>query len=117
MRGIEKFYKSQSGTHEYLDAGGEQTLIEITNSKRGFISGILVDMNNLTKNGTFKLYSKIDGTNYREVDSQVFTFATDSKGALFDVKFPLNVDFKLTYEEETNEGDDRDMPFSYYLEG
>lgn len=116
MIGIPNIYKPITGIHDYVDAGGEQTIIEITNSTKKFITGIMLDMVNITQNATLKLYSKIDGTNYREIDSQVFTEASDSDGILIDVKIPINIDFKLTYTEASDEGDDRDIPYNYLLE-
>lgn len=117
MIGIPEIYKPITGIHDYVDAGGEQTIIEITGSSRKFITGIMIDMVNITQNGTFKLYSKIDGTNYREIDSLVFTEISDSNGVLINTKIPVNIDFKLTYTESVDETDDRNMPYSYMLEG
>jgi len=100
----------------YLDAGSEQTIFEITNSNKTYISQIMLDMNNITKDGEIKLYSKIDGTNYREVAIYGFTFLTDSKGLLVSLKIPINNDFKITYAEDSDEGDDRIISYNYVLE-
>jgi len=100
----------------YLDAGGEQTIFEITNSNKTYISQIMLDVNNITKDGEIKLYSKIDGINYREIAIYGFTFLTDSKGLLISLKIPINNDFKITYVEDSDEGDDRIIFYNYVLE-
>ncbi len=105
-----------TGTFSYLDAGGEQTIFEVTGTAKFFVTGIMTDMTNITQNGTFKLYSKIDGTNYKELDSQAFTVATDSDGVLFDFRIPIDTDFKLTYTEGADEGAARDISYKYTLE-
>lgn len=105
------------GTFSYLDAGGEQDVFEITGSSRKFIAGILLDLSNMTENGTIRVYSKIDGSNYRLLDEFYFTVATDPDGFLLNVKVPISVDFKVTYEESADEGAARDIPYAYVLEG
>lgn len=106
-----------SGSLSYLDAGGEQTVFEITAVTKHFVTGIMVDMTTITQNGTFKLYSKIDGTNYRELAALIFTVATDSDGVLFDYRVSVDTDFKLTYTEGADEGAVRALPYKYTLEG
>ena len=100
----------------YLDAGGEQTIFEITDNTKTYISQIMLDFVNIIENGIIKLYSKIDGTNYREIAIFAFTFLTDSKGLLINLRIPINVDFKITYEEDVDEGADRIIPYNYILE-
>jgi hypothetical protein len=103
-------------TFTYLDAGGEQTIFEITSSSKTFISQIMLDMNNIAQNGVITLYSKIDGTNYREMAIYGFTFLTDSKGLLINLKIPVDTDFKITYTEDFDEGAARTIPYKYILE-
>lgn len=105
-----------SASFSYLDAGGEQTVFEITGVAKHFVTGIMVDMTTITQNGTFKLYSKIDGTNYRELSAITFTVASDSDGVLLDFRVPVDTDFKLTYTEGADEGAARAMPYKYILE-
>ena len=104
------------GTLSYLDAGGEQTVVELIGTTRRVIFGVWLDMTNLTENGVIKVYYKIDGTNYRLVTSASFTVATDDDGFLIDVNFPVNQDFKVTYTEDADEGAARDIPFSLQYE-
>ncbi len=101
----------------YLDSGGEKTIFEIIGSSKTYISQIILDLVNMTQNGTVKLYSKIDGTNYREIKSYSFTVLTDSDGLIIDLKIPINKTFKITYSEGIDEGADRIIPYNYVLEG
>jgi hypothetical protein len=105
------------GTFSYLDAGGEVDIIEITPVDGEQIDGIWIDLVNMTQNGTIKLYSKIDGSNYRQVSisgtiqSYAFTVADGVDGVYIPGPFSINTDFKVSYEEGANEGADRAIPF------
>jgi hypothetical protein len=106
----------QTGTLSYLDAGGEQTVIELTPTTRKIIAGIWLDLVNMTQDGTIKLYYKIDGANYREFTSQTFTVATDSDGTYINLNMGITSDFKVTYTEGADEGAARDLPYQIILE-
>lgn len=100
----------EDSTLTYLDAGGEQTVIELTpGGVRLIVSTITLDLSNLTQNGTFKMYSKVDGTNYREIDS--LAVVAGDAGAVISSPFHINTDFKITYTETVDEGADRDIPY------
>lgn len=107
-----------SGTFSYLDAGGEQDVIAISNSTRKIIYGVWLDLSNMTQNGTVKLYYKIDGTNYRQVNmrgtvqSYAFTVATGVDGLYINLTFAITNDFKITYTEGADEGAARDILYS-----
>jgi hypothetical protein len=101
--------------YSYTNAGGEQTIFEITTHEKSYINQIMLDFINLTKNGIIKLYSKIDGITYREILIFAFTVLTDTKGCLINVKIPIDIDFKITYTEETDEGVARTIPYNYIL--
>lgn len=100
------------GTFSYLDAGGEQTVFEMIFTARKIIHGIWLDFTTITQNGTIKIYYKIDGTNYREVESYAFTVATDSDGFYIDLNMGITDHFKVTYTEGGDEGADRAIPYS-----
>jgi len=101
-----------AGNFNYLDAGAEQTIIELTITDRKIIQGAWLDLFNMTQNGTIKCYYKVDGTNYREFSSEAFTVATDSDGVYIDLNMGVSQDFKLTYTEGADEGGDRVMPYA-----
>lgn len=100
------------GTFSYLDAGGEQTVIELVITDRKIIQGAWLDMVNLTQDGTVKCYYKVDGANYREVSSEAFTVATDSDGWYIDLNMGVSDDFKITYTEGADEGAARNIPYA-----
>ena len=104
-----------TGTLTYLDAGGKQTIKEITNTTRKLVKGIFVDCNVLTQNGTIGFEVKVDGTNYRNVANKAFTVATDDS-VWFEVNCGVTEDFKFTYTEGADEGADRALPYMLYLE-
>lgn len=110
------------GTFSYLDAGGEQDVVEITPTTRVKIVGIWLDLSNMTQNGTIKLYHKIDGTNYRQLSiygteqSYAFTVGDGVDGLMIPYNFYVDSDFKVTYEEGADEGAARDIPYNLFYE-
>ncbi len=96
----------------YLDAGGEQTLVELTGTTRKIVDSVWADTAALTQNGSFEVYVKIDGTNYRLWKSVSFTVATDGAINVLAGIGPVafNTDFKVTYTEGGDEGADRSIP-------
>lgn len=97
---------------DYLDAGGEQTLVELTGTTRKIVDSIWADTEVLTQNGTFKVYVKIDGTNYRLWKSVSFAVASDGAINVLAGIGPVafNTDFKVTYTEGGDEGAARNIP-------
>ncbi len=120
MIGVKENNKRFSGSFIYLDAGGEQTLIEVLSGKFSFITSIFIDTTTLTQNGTFKLYHKIDGSNYKLSESIAFTAGSGEDAKVitsnFNFKIPLCGDFKLTYQESVDEGADRTLYYNYVIE-
>lgn len=109
-----------SGTFSYLDTGGEQDVVEITNTTRKIVNALWVDAVNLTNNGTFKVYYKVDGTNYREITDLAYTITNGTTEAVNLLAYAgglgVTEDFKVTYEEATDEGAARDIPYSVIYE-
>lgn len=102
---------SSSGTFSYLDAGAEQTIVEVTPTTAEEIN-IWLDLSNLTQNGKIRFYYKIDGSNYREVEEWSFTVATDSDGFNSNTNLVVGASqYKITYEEDVDEGAARDIPY------
>ena len=112
---IQKY--EETGTFSYLDAGGEQDVIELADESYKFLLGVWLDLSNMTQNGTIKVYYKIDGTNYRQlsvggtVQSYAFTVADAVDGVYLDLQIGIIHDFKVTYEEGGDEGAARDLPY------
>ena len=104
-----------SGTLSYLDAGGEQTIVELTTTTRKHIYGISLDLSNITIDAAvIKAYIKPDGTNYREIQAKQLTFnaSTDGDGVYIDLNMGITSDFKVTFTEGGDEGAARDIPYS-----
>lgn len=104
-----------SGTFSYLDAGGEQTVVELTTTTRKQVYGISLDLTNITIDAAvIKIYLKPDGTNYREIQAKRLTFnaSTDGDGVYIDLNMGITSDFKVTFTEGGDEGADRDIPYS-----
>ena len=104
-----------TGTFSYLDVGAEQTVFEVSGSQRGFIDGIILDLNTITLNGTVRLYSRVDGVNYRLLVTHTYHVGVDPVGLFLDMKFPANVDFLISYEESADEAAARAIPYTYTL--
>lgn len=106
----------ESGTFTYVDAGAEQTILELTGDVPRLVKGILLDLVNITLDGTIIVYTKIDKTNYRELERFPFTVASDPDGVYINREYPIVSDFKVTYTESGDEGSDRDIPYALIYE-
>jgi len=106
----------KTGIFSYTDAGGEQTVYELSNDNNKIIHSAFLDLFTMAQNGTIKVYCKIDGTNYREFMSKSFTVATDSDGVFIDLNFAVVRAVKITYTEESNEGTARAIPYIFSYE-
>ena len=93
--------------------GGELDVIEDTTTTRRRITAE-IDLINMTKDGTIRVYRKVDGTNYR-LYSEV-TFLVGGTIKAFDVSFTTNQAWKITYEEAVDEGSNRSIPFNTLTE-
>lgn len=69
-----------TGTFSYDEtSAAEQDAITLTIAERSVIGSIHIDMVNVTQDTTIKTYHKIDGTNYRLVQTNSW-LTTDSDG-------------------------------------
>jgi hypothetical protein len=107
---------SVSGTFQLQTNTDEQTLLEIQpGTKIIRIYNLYLDLNAITQNTTIKVYSKIDGSNYREIPAMTITNISppQSKGiALKEIVF--DKDLKITIKSATAEGATRDIPYRYF---
>lgn len=69
---------SYTGTLSYDTTGGVQTLKEMTISSLTEIGSMFIDMSAASSSVRFRLWVKIDGTNYREIGQGVEVGAGDS---------------------------------------
>jgi len=89
-----------AGPFSYLDAGGEQDVIvdALTTRRRIWLD-------------TFRIYRKVDGGNYDLYAKQPVTIGADEERA-WDAEFTVNQGWKLTYEEDVDEGAARAIPYN-----
>ena len=99
-----------AGPYSYLDAGGEQDVYEDTAITRRHVY-LDASNRNMAQTGTFRIYRKIDGTNYDLYTSQPVKIIAGSDRA-WDVEFTTNQHWKITYEEDVDEGTARDIPYN-----
>lgn len=99
-----------AGPYSYTDAGGEQTVKEDTLTTRRHIH-VEVSNRNMTQTGTFRIYRKVDGSNYDLYTSQAVKVAAGSDRA-WDAEFTTNQAWKVTYEENSDEGAARNIPYN-----
>ena len=98
------------GTFSHPSGITEQTIVEVVLTKRTLVRTILIDLVNLTKGCTLRLYHKIDGTNYREVDDYAWDVAM-CDGVEID-SFMTDHAFKVTIQSDEAEGASRDIPYT-----
>ena len=102
-----------TGPFSYLDAGGEQNVVEDVATTRRRIS-VEFDLSAMTVNGTVRLYRKVDGSTYA-IYSEV-TFNQAGAEQIFDYQFTTNQAWKLTYTEVSDEGAARSIPYEVITE-
>ena len=103
-----------TGPYSYLDAGGEQDVYEdaVTTRRRIWV---VVSNRNMTQTGTFRIYRKVDGANYDlYIETPVTVGAGDERG--WDAEFTLNQNWKITYEEDVDEGAARAIPYNVIIQ-
>lgn|SRR4030065_553254 len=103
------------GSYTYTNAGGTQSIQEVSNILKIRVKGIIVDCTNLTQNGTLGFWAKVDGINYRQLKTASFTVASDDS-IMLNIDLDCNYDFKFTWTEGGDEGADRALPFQLSYE-
>ena len=98
------------GPYSYLDAGGEQDVYEDTAVTRRRI-WLVASNRNMTQTGTFRLYWMVNGVNYDLYIEQPVLIAAGEERA-WDREFTINQPWKMTYEEDVDEGAARDIPYN-----
>lgn len=103
-----------SGTISHPAGVAEQDSLEITPAELTEYSILLLDMNALAQNTTIRIYIKINGTDYRLIDSAIFPtdFPTNAKGVPIEL-WQLSVKWKITLQSAVTEGVDRSIPYRY----
>jgi len=104
-----------TGTYAHPNDTSEHDVFTIALTRSQTVSDIMLDVNALTQRTTFKIYCKIDGTTYREIDSVVWV-TTDRKGVSM-VEVTTDKDVKVTAQSAVAEGAVRSIPYRYVLVG
>lgn len=99
-----------SGTYSHSDNTTEQDAFVYTLLKDNI--EVTLDMTNLTQRTTVRVYEKIDGTNYRLVDSGIYPDDFDvNKGILVEFN-GKNIDCKITLQSIVTEGASRNISWA-----
>lgn len=104
-----------SGTFAFPNGTTEQTIIELTPSVVTYLYNFWLDLNALTQNCTIKVYSKIDGTNYREIEPMILSNIDYSLGLVLKEQM-INTAWKITIQSTVAEGASRNIPYRYFTE-
>lgn len=80
----------------------ENTLLEITNTKRLKIDSVWLDFVNLVQDVTIKVYHKIDATTYRQYDT--FSWGTSEEDGILLRDVTINNDWKITITSTIAQG-------------
>ena len=105
-----------NGTFSYLVAGAEQDVIEFSKTNIYSILSFMLDLTNFTADRvlTIKVYAKVDGANYQQIDEVDYTVGTHD---IVYVSSMLNLDHnvKFTMTINTVEAGNIDVPYRYVL--
>ena len=88
----------------------ENTLLEITNTKRLKLDSVWLDFVNLVQDVTIKVYHKIDATTYRQYDT--FSWGTSEEDGILLRDVTINNDWKITITSTVAQGDIKAIPYN-----
>ncbi len=98
-----------TGPFSYLDAGGEQTIHSNASTLRRRVN-VWVSNQNMINDGDFRIFVRLDGTTFALfVEKRVLAAAGEEKVHIED--FVVNQDWDIRYEETSDEGAARSIPF------
>jgi hypothetical protein len=104
-----------SGTFAFPNGTTEQTIIELTPSVVTYVYNFWLDLNALVQNCTIRVYSKIDGTNYREIEPMTLSNIDYSLGLVLKEQM-ISTAWKITIQSTVAEGASRNIPYRYFTE-
>lgn len=111
VSGVVNSVAEDAGTFSYDEtSAAEQDVFELTITSRNTIGGIWLDMVNVTRDTTIKVYHKIDGTNYRQFQSNPWVTA-DADGVLIN-GFTAYRDVKVTFTCDGGGGGSVNVPYA-----
>ena len=80
----------------------ENTILEITNTKRLKLDSVWLDFVNLVQDVIIKVYHKIDATTYRQYDT--FSWGTSEEDGILLRDVTINNDWKITITSTIAQG-------------
>ena len=107
-----------SGTFVLTSDTSEHTIVELTPSVVTYVYNFWLDLDALTQNCTVRVYSKIDGTNYREMLPMRLNNMPPSAAEGLALKQQIiSTAWKITIQSTVVEGASRSIPYRYFTEG
>jgi len=104
-----------SGTFVLTSDTSEHTIIELTPTVVTYLYNFWLDLNALVQNCTIRVYSKIDGTNYREIEPMTLSNIDYSLGLVLKEQM-ISTAWKITIQSTVAEGASRNIPYRYFTE-
>jgi hypothetical protein len=106
-----------NGTFTLTNDTTEHTIIELTPSVVTYLYNFWLDLNALVQNCTIRVYSKIDGANYREILAMRLSDLTpaDAEGLVLKEQM-ISTAWKITIQSTVAEGASRSIPYRYFTE-
>lgn len=105
-----------SDDYNYTTGTTEQTVIELTSTTKKIIQGAMINLKNMTQNGTIKVYYDVNNSGYEEGEERFWVQGTDKNVQRFDINLGTKNDFKITYQASVSEGADRTIPYEMIYE-
>lgn len=104
-------------TYSHPSGTTEQTVFTFTPTGISKVTGIWLDLVNLTQNSTIRVRYTIDGTNFRTFQTIVWTTGMDD-GVLINGNLPVNTSYSLrvTIQSAVAEGASRDIVYEFFRE-
>jgi len=107
---------STNGSYSYTVGTTEQTLLEISQTNIYSLVSFWADLSNFTSGRTIiaKVYIKVDGTNYRLIDTMDYVIGTHDAISI-SPQFNINHNWKITVQIDTAEAGAISIPYRYVL--
>jgi hypothetical protein len=104
-----------NGTFTLTSDTTEHIIVELTPTVVTYLYNFWLDLNALTQNCTIRVYSKIDGTNYREIEPMTLSNIDYSLGLVLKEQM-ISTAWKITIQSTVAEGASRNIPYRYFTE-
>jgi len=99
-----------TGSYNLPNDTAENTVIEVTTTKRRRLESVWLDLTNLAQDITIKVYHKIDGATYRQYNE--YAWATTDEDGFQLSSLAINNDWKLTITSPVAQGAIKAIPYN-----